>query len=173
MEFQANIASNGVVLHVDFKGGHDNESGVTPASYQTTSTVVQHMIERSDLFLSGRIRLLEVEDLGESEEEKQLRLLKESVSTPEQQDKEDDVDHGKSHPDKTPEPEKTEKESDTPAADTECSNGEAKLIEVACRDDAKNYLVDNFYLKASNLRSKIAIEEAAATYGVKFIYPEG
>ena len=43
-----------------------------------------------------------------------------------------------------------------------------KVVDVASLDDAKAYLVDNFGISRTKLRSKKQIEEAAAANGVVF-----
>lgn len=44
-------------MQVSFTGGHLCGGGVTPASFETADAVVQSVIERSEAFRSGRIRL--------------------------------------------------------------------------------------------------------------------
>ena len=45
-----------------------------------------------------------------------------------------------------------------------------KKVEVASLDDAKNYLVENFDISRTKLRSKKQIEEAAAANGIEFVF---
>lgn len=45
-----------------------------------------------------------------------------------------------------------------------------KKVEVASLDDAKNYLVDNFDISRTKLRSKKQIEDAAAANGIEFVF---
>lgn len=45
-----------------------------------------------------------------------------------------------------------------------------KKVEVASLDDAKNYLVENFDISRTKLRSKKQIEDAAAANGIEFIF---
>lgn len=45
-----------------------------------------------------------------------------------------------------------------------------KKVEVASLDDAKNYLVDNFDISRTKLRSKKQIEDAAAANGIEFSF---
>ena len=46
----------------------------------------------------------------------------------------------------------------------------AIVIKVASLDDAKAYLVETFGISRTKLRSKKQIEEAAAAYGIEFIF---
>jgi hypothetical protein len=43
-----------------------------------------------------------------------------------------------------------------------------QVVNVAAWDDAKEYLVDNYGMSRTKLRSHIAIETAAAARGIKF-----
>jgi hypothetical protein len=51
-------------VHVEFKGGFENKFGIHPATFMTTDPIVQTVIERSYYFVSGKITLLDVKDLG-------------------------------------------------------------------------------------------------------------
>ena len=49
---------------MEFKGGFENKYGIHPATFMTTDPIVQTVIERSYYFASGKIKLLDVKDLG-------------------------------------------------------------------------------------------------------------
>lgn len=57
MEWNALIHSGGTVLHVPFSGGSATEVGIKPASYTTNNKVYQQIIERSDYFTKGCIKI--------------------------------------------------------------------------------------------------------------------
>ena len=63
------------------------------------------------------------------------------------------------------EPEQTEEPQEQGTDDVA-----VKKVEVASLDDAKNYLVDNFDISRTKLRSKKLIEDAAAANGVNFVF---
>lgn len=64
MEWQLNLPVGKATVHVEFKGGFENKYGILPATFMTTDPIVQTVIERSYYFASGKIKLLDVKDLG-------------------------------------------------------------------------------------------------------------
>ena len=64
MEWQLNLPVGKATVHVEFKGGFENKFGIHPATFMTTDPIVQNVIERSYYFVSGKITLLDVKDLG-------------------------------------------------------------------------------------------------------------
>ena len=64
MEWQLNLPVGKATVHVEFKGGFENKYGIHPATFMTTNPIVQTVIERSYYFASGKIKLLDVKDLG-------------------------------------------------------------------------------------------------------------
>ena len=67
MEWQLNLPVGKATVHVEFKGGFENKYGIHPATFMTTDPIVQTVIERSYYFASGKIKLLDVKDLGLSQ----------------------------------------------------------------------------------------------------------
>lgn len=64
MEWLLNLPVGKATVHVEFKGGFENKYGIHPATFMTTDPIVQTVIERSYYFASGKIKLLDVKDLG-------------------------------------------------------------------------------------------------------------
>lgn len=64
MEWQLNLPVGKATVHVEFKGGFENKYGIHPATFMTADPIVQTVIERSYYFASGKIKLLDVKDLG-------------------------------------------------------------------------------------------------------------
>ena len=64
MEWQLNLPVGKATVHMEFKGGFENKFGIHPATFMTTDPIVQTVIERSYYFASGKIKLLDVKDLG-------------------------------------------------------------------------------------------------------------
>lgn len=64
MDWQLNLPVGKATVHVEFKGGFENKYGIHPATFMTTDPIVQTVIERSYYFASGKIKLLDVKDLG-------------------------------------------------------------------------------------------------------------
>lgn len=64
MEWHLNLPVGKATVHVEFGGGFENKYGIHPATFMTTDPIVQTVIERSYYFASGKIKLLDVKDLG-------------------------------------------------------------------------------------------------------------
>ncbi len=142
MEWKAVIKAGRATLHIHFTGGHDNEYGIIPATYSTEDPIIQHIIEHSNFFADGKIRLVDEVDMGESPEEKEMRERKE----------------------------RQEKSNSKPTEENTTKEGELTEVEVTCIDDAKNYLKENFNEKPSSMRSKEAIESLAKGHNIVFRY---
>ena len=68
MEWHALIPIGKSSLNVKFTGGTLTGYGVTPAKYTTSDAVIQKMIENSEHFKNGKIKLLRVFETAESKE---------------------------------------------------------------------------------------------------------
>lgn len=62
------VKSNGVHMKVSFTNGSVTAWGVAPATFTTEDPLTQHIIENSEQFADGKIRLLRKVDLGPSAE---------------------------------------------------------------------------------------------------------
>lgn len=58
MEWHALLNVGKCCIHVDFTGGALSGYGVTPAEFTTSDPVIQHVIESSGYFKSGKIKVL-------------------------------------------------------------------------------------------------------------------
>ena len=58
LEWHGTIHSNGVNMKVDFTNGSTTAYGVAPATFMTKDELTQNIIEHSDEFKSGRIKLI-------------------------------------------------------------------------------------------------------------------
>lgn len=65
MEWQCLIVSGGVRYHFPFTEGAMTAFGVTPAKYTTVNPIYQNVIENSEWFKRGRIKLLKTIPLEE------------------------------------------------------------------------------------------------------------
>ncbi len=65
LEWHGIVNSNGVNMKVEFTNGSVTAYGVAPATFTTENALTQHILENSDQFKSGRIRLLKVVELPE------------------------------------------------------------------------------------------------------------
>lgn len=144
LEWHGMVTSNGVKMKVDFTNGSVTAFGVAPATFQTSDLLTQTIMENSDQFKSGRIRLVG------------------SVALPDEPVKEEPKAAAV-------EPTKAIEENTGPEEPTEpAEEGKLTTIEVACLDDAKAYLIEHFNLVASKLRSRVAIIESAKANGIVF-----
>lgn len=64
MEWQLNLKAGKATVHIEFKGGFENEYGIHPATFSTKDPIIQNIIERSSYFACGKITLLDSKDLG-------------------------------------------------------------------------------------------------------------
>ena len=65
LEWHGCVHSNGVKMRVDFINGSVTAYGVAPATFRTKNELTQHIIENSDEFKSGRIKLVSKSELPE------------------------------------------------------------------------------------------------------------
>ena len=147
LEWHGIVNSGNVNMKVDFTNGSVTAFGVSPATYTTEHALTQAIIENSEQFKKGKIRIVRVVQLEEPEPEKKPE------PAPKAEKREE------------PEPEVKEEQ---PAEKTE-EKAEVKKVEVTCADDAKDYLVTNFGVAARNLRSLKAINDTAAKYNIEFV----
>lgn len=57
LEWHGIVSSKGIKMKVDFTNGSVTAYGVAPATFTTKDELTQHIIESSDQFKSGRIRI--------------------------------------------------------------------------------------------------------------------
>lgn len=146
MEWQALISVGKARVSVPFTGGTLSAGGISPATYTTNNKVLQKVIEGSTYFRSGKIYL--VRQIAEPEKEeggdrkKERERLQGSIAS--------DLS------------DKTDKSGSVNSASV-------KQVEVSDLDAAKEYLMETFGLRASDLRSKVAILNAAKAHGVELV----
>ncbi len=80
LEYHAVLPLGGGSVRVDFQHGSINTRGVEPATFTTENQIVQKLIEDSDKFKSGRIKLIEKIVIGEAKEESASVSKEESAS---------------------------------------------------------------------------------------------
>lgn len=169
MDWTTNINVGKAAVSVHFTGGALTAYGVTPAKYATANPFFQHVIENSDQFKNGRIKLLDVmevpDDAATIERKARAARLAAAKAMPtaqqEEQDKNDDA------------------ETTTPAT-AEMSDAEAAVgdeadystVEVADKNDAVEWLKEHSDIKytATQLRTKTAFEAACKENRVKFVF---
>lgn len=176
-------------VHVSFTGGQVTKKGVTPATFTTDNPIVQLAIEKSNDFTVGAVTLLAQYPMqGEVKIGKNPPKTKESPapdpgiakaelirnaanSIPEPAD--DDKPEEKPEPIPEVQAEETTQEEPTDDAQpTQVQTGESNLevIEVSCKDVAKQYLQEHFGENPAPLRKITDVQECAAKYGITFSF---
>ena len=78
LEWHGTLNSNGIRMKVDFTNGSTTAYGVAPATFMTKDEVTQNVVENSNEFKSGRIKLLRTVPL---EKEEPAKSKEEAKST--------------------------------------------------------------------------------------------
>lgn len=142
MEWHAMVPAGGARLHIHFAGGALTGYGVTPAEYSTDDLLIQRIIESSDYFKTGKITILRTIEVDGND--RSIFGKKGSKPVVAQQDA-------------LPE-EKQEEVVEEPLAE----------VTVTDLEEAKEYLVEQYGIARSKLRSKVAIVDSARENGIVF-----
>lgn len=142
LEWHGIIVSQGVRMKVDFTNGSVTAYGVAPATFTTSNEMTQHIIENSDKFKSGRIRIVRSVPLPGADEE--------IVATQVQEKK----------------AEAPTKSADTTDTQTKVVEVADKMEAV---EYLKEHFSERNYT-AIKLRSKTAFENACRECGVEFVF---
>lgn len=148
MEWQLNLPVGKATVHVEFKGGFENKFGIHPATFMTTDPIVQTVIERSYYFVSGKITLLDVKDLGLSPME--IAAQKRKAEEADKKKKAEEADKAKAKAEADAQAgnagEQTMESPGTVASEGASDDAEAELgnetEEVAENDEAEENAVD-------------------------------
>lgn len=145
MEWQLNLPVGKATVHVEFKGGFENKYGIHPATFMTTDPIVQTVIERSYYFASGKIKLLDVKDLGLSpmeiaaQKRKAEEIAKKKADAEAKAKAEADAQAGNAQGQAIESPGTVASEGATDAAEAELEN---ETEEVAENEEAEENAVD-------------------------------
>lgn len=145
MEWQLNLPVGKATVHVEFKGGFENKFGIHPATFMTTDPIVQTVIERSYYFVSGKITLLDVKDLGLSpmeiaaQKRKAEEIAKKKAETEAQAKAESDAQAGNAQGQAIESPGTVASESAADDAEAELGN---ETEEVAENEETEENAVD-------------------------------
>lgn len=149
MEWEALIPSGKTTLSIQFTGGTLTGYGVTPALYSTENPVFQQIIEHSEHFRSGRIKLIRAVETADPP-----RASRPVAASP------------KESPKASPEASPVLVTAEPVGGD---GGGDVRRIEVTDRSMAKNYMMENYGLSANTLRTRSEIERAAKVRGIEFV----
>lgn len=190
MEWQLNLPVGKATVHVEFKGGFENKYGIHPATFMTTDPIVQTVIERSYYFASGKIKLLDVKDLGlspmkiaaqkrkaeEIAKKKAEEIAKKKADAEAKAKAEAELENETEEVADNEEAEENAVDGSvydvegetTSGVDMASDEGEYTVVPVTCNEDAKNYLVDNFNCSARKLTNWATILEVGKANGILF-----
>jgi len=143
LEWHGSIDSNGVKMKVHFTNGSLTAVGVAPATFTTKNELTQRIIENSDQFKSGRIRLTMCAELPGEKEKPAAAAGKQATD---------------------------QAQAANAVSQDSGVKGEKKQVKVSSVEDAKDYLVENYGLKSSNLRTRAACIAAGEENGVEFVW---
>ena len=177
MEYQSIIRFGKNTIKVTFTGGSMNAIGVTPATYTTSSFLIQQAIENSNEFKRGRIRIVRTIEL---DEEIHIERPKPATAIAERP-KPAPTPTPTAEAEKVPEP--TE-EAAAAAAEVNAEDGATSekqpeesaptapltQVEFSCNDDAKDYLEQTFGYVRSKLRNREDIINAGKAHNVEIIF---
>lgn len=162
MEYQAIVKVGKRNVNVHFTEGSATAIGANPATFTTDSIIIQHAIENSGDYKSGRIRKLRTIDLDEE-------LEIERGGTPEANGAAE-KGNKPNKPDGSDEVEAAEAAAPGQIDDDESEETAMTQVEFSCNDDAKDYLEQTFGYIRSKLKNREDIVNAGKAHGVEIIF---
>lgn len=144
LEWHGIIESNGLKMKVDFTNGSTSALGVAPAAFTTEKELTQHIIENSEQFKGGRIRLVRSIPIPGTENEGKAKAA--------------------------PAKEIPAEEGENAGEGAEGVAVEKAQVKVSSVEDAKDYLVEHFGIAGSKLRTRAACIAAGDENGIEFIW---
>ena len=173
LEWHGLIESHGVNMKVDFTNGSVTAYGVAPATFTTKNELTQHIIENSQKFKDGRIRLIKSTPIPGSDEKPKTKAAPKVDPAPAPKVEVPDMDKNPKGDETDEQPvEETEQEPAEVDGDKEPEGGDkVTRLKMPSLDDAKAYLIEHFGYKSSNIRSKTDIIAAGAENGIEFVFP--
>ena len=186
MEWQALIRCGKATVTVHFSGGSLTGYGVTPAEFTTESPMTQAIIENSDYFKKSKIFLMrEVEGTGKFKEFVKGQHANEGNHMGGQAATASAIADSALNPNGSPKPaespatehhDEDENPSDEgevfesgidPSEGTVTEDGK-RIVEVTDIDDARDFLVDEFQIARSSLRSNVSVYRSADEHNIVF-----
>lgn len=151
MEYQAVVKLGKRYVKVLFTEGTANAIGTKPATYTTSDFIVQQAIENSSDYKRGLIT--KVREVELDQEIKVITNAPGEVQSPESR------------------VQNAEAENSEASEKAEGSEGdEAVTVEVAGNEEARDYMVNNFGVKVSQMRTRAEIIAQAALHNINFMF---
>ena len=190
-EWHGKVKAGTIEVNVSFVGGTASPSGSQPAYMVTKDPITQFVIENSKEFKDGFIVLVMCEEIGGNH--RRMAVPKPVVEKPKTADapttQQQDTDETETPAaDATGTVNDTEGETSGTVADedenpsdegegVECGTDPAegtvtedgkRIVEVTDIDDARDYLVEEFQIARSTLRSNVSVYRAAEEHNILF-----
>ena len=192
-EWHGKVKAGTIEVNVSFVGGTASPSGSQPAYMVTKDPITQFVIENSKEFKDGFIVLVMCEEIGGNH--RRMAVPKPVVEKPKTDDAPTKHQQGTEEPktetpaaDATGTVDDTEGETSGTVADedenpsdegegVECGTDPAegtvtedgkRIVEVTDIDDARDYLVEEFQIARSSLRSNVSVYRAAEEHNIVF-----
>lgn len=190
-EWHGKVKAGTIEVNVSFVGGTASPSGSQPAYMVTKDPITQFVIENSKEFKDGFIVLVMCEEIGGNH--RRMAVPKPVVEKPKTADapttQQQDTDETETPAaDATGTVDDTEGETSGTVSDedenpsdegecVECGTDPAegtvtedgkRIVEVTDIDDARDYLVEEFQIARSTLRSNVSVYRAAEEHNIVF-----
>jgi hypothetical protein len=190
-EWHGKVKAGTIEVNVSFVGGTASPSGSQPAYMVTKDPITQFVIENSKEFKDGFIVLVMCEEIGGNH--RRMAMPKPDVEKPktadapttQQQDTDetetpaadatgtvDDTEGETSgtvaDEDENPSYEGEGVEGGTDPAEGTVTEDGKRIVEVTDIDDARDYLVEEFQIARSTLRSNVSVYRAAEEHNIVF-----
>ena len=190
-EWHGKVKAGTIEVNVSFVGGTASPSGSQPAYMVTKDPITQFVIENSKEFKDGFIVLVMCEEIGGNH--RRMAVPKPVVEKPktadapttQQQDTDeketpaadatgtvDDTEGETSgtvaDEDENPSYEGEGVEGGTDPAEGTVTEDGKRIVEVTDIDDARDYLVEEFQIARSTLRSNVSVYRAAEEHNIVF-----
>lgn len=190
-EWHGKVKAGTIEVNVSFVGGTASPSGSQPAYMVTKDPITQFVIENSKEFKDGFIVLVMCEEIGGNH--RRMAVPKPVVEKPktadaptiQQQDTDEtetpaadatgtvDDTEGETSGTMADEDENPSDEGEGVECGTDPSEGTVtddgkRIVEVTDIDDARDYLVEEFQIARSTLRSNVSVYRAAEEHNIVF-----
>ena len=190
-EWHGKVKAGTIEVNVSFVGGTASPSGSQPAYMVTKDPITQFVIENSKEFKDGFIVLVMCEEIGGNH--RRMAVPKPVVEKPKTADAPTTQQHNTDETE-TPADDATGTVDDTegetsgtvadedenPSDEGECVEGGTdpaegtvtedgkRIVEVTDIDDARDYLVEEFQIARSTLRSNVSVYRSAEEHNIVF-----
>lgn len=192
-EWHGKVKAGTIEVNVSFVGGTASPSGSQPAYMVTKDPITQFVIENSKEFKDGFIVLVMCEEIGGNH--RRMAVPKPVVEKPKTTDapttQQHDTDETETETpaadaagtvtdtkgetsgtvadeDENPSDEGEGVEGGTDPADGSVTEDGKRIVEVTDIDDARDYLVEEFQIARSTLRSNVSVYRAAEEHNIVF-----